>query len=255
MNDDRDLAANLQRLLSGDDRPPLERERLATLMTLFATLPPPPDPCGLWPRFVPLRARFLATTAADDPEACEESFLELYCHVHGHEAPYTGAERARMDEVGGYWCHAGGLSPVLKAGEHIGPDTVSADYGAGNGLQGLLLQKLYPHARTLQIELSSRMVEAGRVLQDWLGIPEERVEWIVGDVLDHPPRGLDFVYLYRPVRPEGGGRRFYEMFAAELAAAPVGTVVFSIADCLGSFVGDACEIFYADGHLSCFRRR
>jgi hypothetical protein len=49
-----------------------------------------------------------------------------------------------MDRSGGYWCHAGGLSPVLKAGAFIEPDTVSADFGAGNGLQCLLMQKIHP---------------------------------------------------------------------------------------------------------------
>ncbi|MCP4572616.1 MAG: class I SAM-dependent methyltransferase [bacterium] len=252
MNDPRDLAANLLRLMADDDRPARECERLATLMALFATLPPPPDPLGLWPDFVDLQVRFRGAIAAGRPDPLEESFLELYCHVHGYEAPYTPDERARMDEVGGYWCHAGGLSPVLKAGEHLGPTTVSADYGAGNGLQGLLLMKLYPHARTVQIELSSRMVEAGRILQTWLGIPDNRVEWIVGDVLDHPPHGLDFIYLYRPVKPKGEGRLFYERFAAALAAAPGQVVIFSIADCLRDFLGSEFETIYGDGHLTCY---
>jgi len=160
-----------------------------------------------------------------------------------------------MDELGGYWCHAGGLSPILKAGEYIGPDTVSADFGAGNGIQGLLLQKLFPHARTIQIEISSRMVAWGKELQKWLGIDPGKVEWVVGDVLEYSPRGIDFIYLYRPVRPEGKGRQFYENFAAELSASSEPVVIFSIADCLASFVSDNLEVFYSDGHLTCLRAR
>jgi len=244
---------DLTRIFTNDDRPLPERERLLTLMDLFATLPPPPDPFGLYPAFADLQRRFVDAVATRDPDTVEETFLTLYCHVHGHEAPYAKAERKRMDETGGYWCHAGGVSPLIKAGDHIGPDTISADFGAGNGLQGLLLQKLYPHALTRQIEISSRMVESGRQLQAWLGIDAERVEWIAGDVLDQSPQGIDFIYLYRPVRPEGEGRRFYERFAAELTAQGREVVIFSIADCLREFLGPEFEIFYRDGRLTCFR--
>ena len=64
------------------------------------------------------------------------------------------------------------------------------------------------------------LVEAGRALQEWLSIPADRVEWIVGNVMDHSPAGMDFVYLYRPVRPTGVGRAFYERFAAEAGLDP-----------------------------------
>jgi hypothetical protein len=244
-----------RRLFAEDDRSDDERERLLRLLELFAQLPPPPDPLRIYPRYGEYRDRFLTASEGADSDELEEAFLTLYAHVHGHEAPYTAGERRRVDETGGYWCHAGGLSPILKAGSHLGPDSVSADFGAGNGLQSLLMQKLDPHRKTIQIEISSRMVDAGRHLQSWLEIPEERVEWIVGDVLDHSPAGIDFLYLYRPVRPEGEGRRFYEHFAAELESSDRPVVIFSIADCLRGFLGDGFESFYHDGHLTCFRRR
>jgi len=223
------------------------------LYDLFSCLPPPPDPGGLSPDYAKLRQRFRTARDGGDELATEEAFLHLYCHVHGHEAPYTPEERARVDETGGYWAHAGGVSPVLRAGPHIRPDTVLGDFGAGNGLQGLLIQKLHPHARTVQIEISSRMVDAGRALQAWLEIPADRVEWIVGDVLDHSPAGMDFVYLYRPVRPTGAGRAFYERFAAEAGCGVEGVTIFSIADCLRDFLPPAFEVFHSDGHLTCFR--
>jgi hypothetical protein len=240
-------------LLSTDGRDPVERGRLVRLMLLLADLPPPPDPLGLFPEYGRLRDGFLAAASGSDGEALEEAFLALYAHLHGHEAPYTPDERARVDETGGYWCHAGGLSPILKAAPWIGPDTVSADFGAGNGLQTLLMQRLYPHARTVQIEISSRMVEAGRELRGWLSIPDDRVEWIVGDVMDVTPEGMDFIYIYRPVRPEGPGRAFYARFAAAIERSPRPVVVFSIADCLRTFLPPAFEVFYSDGHLTCFR--
>jgi len=247
------LSDDLKHILADDEHPFPERDRLAALMALFAELPPPPDSQGLYPRYAEFQDRYFTAIDAAEPDAVEEAFLTLYCHVHGHEAPYSAAERRRMDETGGYWCHAGGVSPLLKAGGHIGPGTISADFGAGNGLQGLLMMKLYPHARTRQIEISSRMIASGRELQRWLGIDEDRVEWIAGDVLEQSPRGLDFIYLYRPVRPEGAGRRFYGRFAAELAAQGRPVVIFSIADCLRDFLGPEFEVFYRDGHLTCFR--
>lgn len=249
-----DLALRLERLLAADDRPPEEIRRLIQLMTLFAELPPPPDPEGLFGDYGRLRERFIQVTETDDAEQLEERFLELYCLVHGHEAPYSESERATVDATGGYWGHAGGLSPILKAGPWIDERTVSADYGAGNGLQGLLLQKLYPHARTVQIEISSRMVAAGRELQAWLGIPADRVEWRVDDVRNVSPRGIDFIYLYRPLKPAGVGVDFYRRFAAELDRAAQPVVVFSVADCLRDFLPSSFELFYDDGHLRCFRR-
>jgi len=207
-------AARLEKLLDQDDRTPEEQAGLLRIMHLFATLPLPPDPYGLYPRYEEMRERFLLSIEGPDSQLLEESFLALYSHVHGYDVPYTQAERERVLEIGGHLCHIGGVSPILKAGPFLGPDTISGDFGAGNGLQGLLMQFLFPHRKTVQVEISSRMVEAGRALQSWMGIPEERVEWIVEDVSRVSPASMDFVYLYRPVRPTGEGSRFYESFAA-----------------------------------------
>ena len=254
MNRKNRFEARVEALLSRDDFPAEERRRLARLMALFAELPAPPDPEGDFPAYEAHREALLRRAEGDDGDALEEAFLTLYAHLHMHEARYTPEERRRMDEAGGYWAHAGGLSPILKAAPWIRSDTVSADLGAGNGLQGLLLQALYPHEKTVQIEISSRMVEIGRRLQTWLGVPDEKVEWITGDVCDRPLEGIDFIYLYRPVRPSTErGRVFYETLAAMLERAPRGVVIFSIADCLKDFLGPRFEIFHNDGHLTCFR--
>jgi len=204
--------------------------------------------------FVPLREALADRITGDhDGDAIEEAFLELYCHLHLHEAPYSPAERCRMDETGGYWNHAGGISPLLRAGPFIRPDTVSCDLGAGNGLQGLLLQHLTPHARTVQVEISSEAVEIGRHLQDWLELPEDRVEWVVSDVMDFSVEGIDFLYLYRPVRPVGPGRAYYEQLAAELDRCGREIMIFSIADCLSSFLPPRFDVVYSDGHLTCIK--
>ena len=242
-------------LLEHDERPAAEKQRLAQLICLFAELPPPPDPYGLYSRYAELKGRFERAAREGDWDTLEASFLALYCHVHGYEVPYTDAERRRVDAMAGYLCHPGGLSPILKAEPFVTADTVSGDFGAGNGLQGLLMQFLYPHTRAVQIEISSRMVDAGRHLQRWIGIDEERVQWIVGDISDVSPEGMDFIYLYRPVRPAEGGKVFYEEFAQKLELVSHPVVVFSVADCLGGFLSGSFHVFYDDGHLKCFRNQ
>ena len=243
----------LLQLFEEDERPNEELQRTIELARLLADLPPPPDPGGHFPSYAALQETLGRAMAGDDAELLEEAFLGLYAHLHMHQSPYSKQERARMDETGGYWSHAGGISPIVKAAPHIRPNTVSADYGAGNGLQGLLLQKLYPHRKTIQIEISSEAIAIGRRLQCWLEIAEDRIEWIAGDVLDYPPVNVDFIYLYRPVRPEGEGIRFYETLAQTVSLSPTEVTIFSIADCLRDFLPPEFERFYYDGHLSCFR--
>lgn len=245
----------LARRLAAAGREPAEADRLARLILLFLILPDPPGATTEFPRFAELRDRLESLVVSASVDDLEDTFTELYAHVHMNEAPYTSDERRRMDEAGGYWNHAGGLSPLLKAGPYIRPHTVSADFGAGNGLQGLLLQVLYPHRRTVLIEISSRAAEIGDGLRRWLGVPEERIQWIVDDVRTVPATGFDFVYLYRPLRPDGAGREFYERFASEVESEPSPPVIFSIADCLRDFLSERYEVVYGDGHLTCFRAR
>ncbi len=241
-------------LLPADDRSADEQRRLIGLMNLFASLREPPDARRCFPRYSELRESFLEASHGRDGEDLEERFLEFYAHLHMHEAPYTRRERRRVDATGGYWSHAGGLSPILKAGRWIRPETRSVDLGAGNGLQALLMQQMHPHVQTCQIEISSSMVEIGRGLQGWLGIPRDRVEWRTDDVLETPLGGWDFVYLYRPVRPQGPGAGFYRRLADSLASEPGEVIVFSIADCLGDFLPETFDRFYTDGHLTCYRK-
>jgi hypothetical protein len=230
-----------------------EAERLAQLIQFLIELPDPSGPLAAFPRWSRLRDAIGEAMEAGDADGVEESFLELYAHLHMNEASYSPDERQRMDDVGGYWNHAGGLSPILKAARWIEQGTVSADFGSGNGLQGLLLQHLYPHAVTVQIEIAGRMAEIGEGLREWLGIPAERVRWEVKDVMDVSAAGFDFIYLYRPVRPVGRGRDFYTRFAHEVQSEAQPPVIFSIADCLRQFLDERYSIFYSDGHLTCFK--
>lgn len=244
----------IELLVRSLDYPEEERRHLVRLMTVFAELPNPSDENGDFPDYEKLKETFVDRAASEDAEALEDAFLTLYAHLHMYEARYTPEEREQMDLAGGYWAHAGGLSPILRAAPWISPATVSADLGAGNGLQGLLLQYLYPHQLTIQYEISSEMVKIGMGLQEWLGIPEERVEWVVGDVCDQVFEDIDFYYLYRPVRPETErGEAFYENLAEMLDWGERPVVIFSIADCLKQFLSRRFKEFYNDGHLTCFR--
>ncbi len=241
--------------LDEDDLTVDERYQLARLMTLLVSREPPENADSDFPAYLTLQERFRLCVENRDTENIEQCFLEFYAHLHMHEAPYTLSERQAMDRAGGYWCHAGGLSPILRAQPFIHQSTISADLGAGNGLQSLLLQSLYPHHQTIQIELSSRMIEIGRRLQDWLEIPQNRVEWITGNLLDINLPVVDFLYLYRPMKPEGVGLDFYVRLADHLRKQKTPTVIFSIADCLGHFLDDGFDTLFGDGHLTAFRRR
>jgi len=232
-----------------------EASRLIRLIDILLRLPDPSNSIDIFPDFTELRDRLARSIERGEPDDIEERLLELYAHIHMNQAPYSGNERRRMDAAGGYWNHAGGLSPILKAASWINKTTVSADFGAGNGLQGLLLQLLYPHARTVQIEISAQAAAIGEGLCRWFGVPADRIEWVVNDVLNVPASGYDFIYLYRPVRPEGPGRDFYTRFAHEVEAEENPPVIFSIADCLREFLSDRYEVVYRDGHLTCFKPR
>lgn len=239
--------------MAWDGRPAVEAWRLARLVRLFSRLPAPPNPLGLYPRAATLQQRLLATLASAEGERIEEAFLELYAHLHGHEAPYTAEERQQVRESGGYWCHAGGLAPILKAPDFLHPNSVSIDLGAGNGLQLLLMQLLARHRRSVQVEISSRLLAAGRALAAWLGVGTRRLDWRHQDVRRASLVGCDFVYLYRPVKPDGPGASFYQHLVKQLMVAPQPVVVFSIADCLGEFLPSTVAPFYTDGQLTCYR--
>jgi hypothetical protein len=126
------------------------------------------------------------------------------------------------------------------------------DYGAGNGFQGLLIQHLHPHRLTTLVELGGPMIEQGRRLQALLGVPVDRVAWVHANIVDVPPDDFDVVYLYRPVRPEGPGRAFYEMLAGGLAAARRPVTVVSVADCLRQFLPATFRVLHDDGQVTVF---
>jgi len=229
------------------------RELYGRLAHLLVTLPPPPGDLVTSP--AENRNAVLRAAHAGDADAFDHALNTLYARLAIRPEEYTPAERDRVDAVGGYWAHAGGVTAVLVAGRWTTRSTVAIDLGAGTGLQGLLLQRLAPHRLTVQVEISHRLVSAGRALQRWLGVPDDRVAWAVADVTDLRVRGVDLVYLYRPVRPDhSAGGPFYDRLAADLRADPTARTVVSVADALAPRLRPEFEIVYADGQVTCLRR-
>lgn len=229
------------------------REVYGRLAHLLLTLPPPSDDLIRDPavrREVALQALY-----SGDADAFDDALNALYAHLAIRSEEYTPTERDRVDAVGGYWAHAGGLTAVLVAARWTMRSTVAIDLGAGTGLQGLLLQRLAPHRLTVQVEISRSLVAVGRALQRWLGIPRDRVAWAVADVTDLRVRGCELVYLYRPVRPDHhAGGPFYDRLAADLRADTTTSTIVSVADALAPRLQPEFETVYADGQVTCLRR-
>jgi hypothetical protein len=225
---------------------------LERIGALFDELAARPGIDEIVPSYSRFHAELVLARAGADEDAIETALARLYCVIHGSGGAYAQHERSAFDELGGYWCHAGGLEPLHVAAPFFRPGTRFVDYGAGNGLQGLLLQHLYPHRLTTLVELGGPMIEQGRRLQALLRIPGERVEWVHANIMDVPPNRFDVIYLYRPVRPGGAGRAFYEMFAAEVARVAHPLTIVSVADCLRDFLPPSFRVVHDDGQITCF---
>jgi len=235
-------------------RSPRESQ-LARVGVLFDDWAARPGIDEIVPSFLKFHRELRAARETGDDDRIETALARLYCVVHGSGGAYADAERTAFDELGGYWCHAGGLEPLHLAAPYFTPETRFVDYGAGNGFQGLLFQHLYPHRLTTLVELGGPMIEQGRRLQGLFGIPAARVEWAHANIMAVPPRRFDVIYLYRPVRPEGAGRAFYAMFAREVASAAHPVTIVSVADCLRDFLPPAFRVIHGDGQITCFTNR
>ncbi len=151
-----------------------------------------------------------------DLSLIERALLKLYEQLHGAGSAYSSYEKTLLAKRRGYSCHPGGLSPLIRAVEFVRPGSVVADLGAGNGLQGLLLQRLCPHRKTIQVEISSEMIRVGRIFQRALGISADCVEWVHDDIVNASIETADFIYTYLPAKPIEGGKEVYEAIARKL---------------------------------------
>jgi hypothetical protein len=195
-------------------------------------------------------AHLLAAKKDKDLEEQEYALLELYRTLHTAGAGYSPPEKTHLEAQKGLHGLSGGLLPLLMAKELITPATRMADLGAGNGLQGLLLQCIAPHAHTLQVELSKSHLAAGRLYQKVLGIPETRITWLHGDLFTADLSQTTLVYLYRPVRPSKTTAPLYKKLATTLTAMDHPIHLISVADCLTPHFETPVAPLYADGFLT-----
>jgi hypothetical protein len=195
----------------------------------------------------------------DNPEEREAALSSLYRVLHAAGSRYSPEEDEVIKKHHGIPKQPGGLTPLLMSLPFIRPDSTVVDLGAGNGLQGLLLQKLKSHARTVQIELSGSMIETGKVLEGGLGTEDGRIVWAHTDIMEADLEGLtggapDLLYMYRPVKPVGEGHRVYERIAGWIDGWPGGCAIMSVADCLGPFLGPGIDKLYEDDYLTVYRK-
>lgn len=198
---------------------------------------------------------FLKARDKGDIHSQEYALLQLYSKLHSAGSIYSPSEIELFRKRNAYSCHPSGLLPLIMAQHFINPNTISADLGAGNGLQGLLLQCLYPHQRTLQIEFSSELIRVGKIYQKVLGVSDERIKWIHDDIVNVSLEGVDFIYMYLPAKPFDGGLEVYNAIVNKLCTRDKPFVIFSIYDCLGKFLNNQFSIFYSDGYLTCFVKK
>lgn len=198
-------------------------------------------------------SQYMHAKSENDPAQRECALLELYLSLHALGTGYSDHEARKLKQAVGINNLPGGMFPVVAASRLAGPDSVCMDLGAGNGLQGLLLQVLSPHRKTIQVELSSGMIEAGKMFQRALGIDADRMEWICGDIALQDLGGVDLIYMYRPVKPHGKGSVLYDEVARKLSALDAEVTVVSVADCLGKFLHDDFQCIYSNEFFSCYR--
>lgn len=210
---------------------------------------------SLVPQARKLAAEVVNAFEENDPLSVEALITVLYSSLHETGRSYDESERSNLDRCSGYSCYAGGISPLIAALPHFQADSVIADLGAGNGLQGLLLQRLKPHRLTIQVEFSAAMIETGKCFAKALGIENDRITWRRQDIIATDLNSVDLIYLYRPARPKDGGRAFYRALAANLDVLQPGLIIVSVADCLGPYLSSKFEKVEDDGHLAIFNKR
>lgn len=166
----------------------------------------------------------------------ELAFIELYIALHQAGVGYTEKEEKLLNGRRGLKGLPGGILPVILCSHLMKKDYVFADLGAGNGLQGLLLQYLFPHKQTRQIEFSASHLETGRLYMDALELDKESLSFEQGDILDSKLGDIDLIYMYRPARPMEEGILFYEKLSEKLALKKEPFILVSVADCFEKYI-------------------
>ncbi len=172
-----------------------------------------------------------------------------------NEAPYTSDERRRMDEAGGYWNHAGGLAPILKAGPWIGPGNGQCRFRRRQRSPGTpAAGPLSPPANRPDRDLRTRGGDRQSDFAEWLRHPrrEDRVDGRRRPRAAPPAAMTSSTSTGRCV-PKARVATSTPVSPAKSSPRPYPPIIFSIADCLRDFLSDRYEVFYGDGHLTCFK--
>ena len=225
-------------------------EETSVIEKALVTLARHPDVQRLAPEAKIWLAQLSDAKTTEDLEEREYALLELYRTLHTAGSGYSHDEKQHLKSQKGLHGLSGGFLPLFMARALITPSTCLADLGAGNGLQGLLLQCLAPHAHTLQVELSQSHLAAGRLYQQVLGIPAQRISWVHGDLFTADLSRTTLVYLYRPVRPSETTLPLYQTLAATLEAVAPPLHIVSVADCLMPHIKSPIPPLYSDGFIT-----
>jgi len=236
-----------------------KHEGAPVIETSLLRLSSAPEVAGLVPK-APLladRLRDCARHAGLDER--ELALSSLYLTLHSAGAQYMPEEDEILARAHGIPKQPGGMTPILLSAPFVKPESTVVELGAGNGLQGLLLQSLARHAQTVMVEISGSLIETGRVLQRAMGLKDESVRWHHADLLEADLPALvggppDLLYMYRPVKPAGRGRRLYERIAEWIQEWPGGQAIMSVADCMSPFLGPGVKKLYEDEYLSVYMK-
>jgi 16S rRNA G1207 methylase RsmC len=126
------------------------------------------------------------------------------------------------------------------------------DLGCGNGLQGILLKMVAPHKKTRQIELSKKYLETGNIFVEALGLDKPGFSFENNDIGAVDVSDADFIYMYRPARPMGEGKLFYENLAEKFSRIKKNFYLLSVADCFEPFIKSKYIKIYSNDFLSIF---
>lgn len=190
----------------------------------------------------------------EDIKMRESALIELYIALHQGGRGYSDKEEELLKEKRGLKGLPGGILPVIIASHLIEEDYVFVDLGAGNGLQGLLLQYIFPHRLTRQIELAKAHLDTGSIYENQLGFDEKKILYENIDILSGDFSNVDFIYMYRPVRPIDSGLEFYKNLYNKLKQIKKPHFILSVADCFEPFLGQEYKKIYENEFLKVFKK-
>jgi hypothetical protein len=207
---------------------------------------------NICPDSVLLKNQLLYAKKNNDTDKRESLLIELYLALHKAGAGYSRSENKVLENKKGLKWLPGGLMPLVFASFIIKPGDVFIDLGCGNGLQGILLKMVAPHKKTRQIELSKKYLETGNIFVEALGLDKPGFSFENNDIGAVDVSDADFIYMYRPARPMGEGKLFYENLAEKFSRIKKNFYLLSVADCFEPFIKSKYIKIYSNDFLSIF---